>query len=127
MELFFKALAVILAGVAAFFLWQGNKDGGYAAAVLGAVAFFLSVRFQVKKRNETREAEEEARWIAEEQERDAENDEADDVSENETAAANRRLNEMTAGERFGGSSDVLGGSSRAAEEAPRRAGDERRL
>lgn len=67
MELFFKALAVILAGVAAYFLWQGNSDGGFVAAVLGAVAFFLSVRFQVKARNEARAEEEEMRRKGEEE------------------------------------------------------------
>jgi hypothetical protein len=57
MELFFKALAVILGGIAAYFLWQGNKDGAFLGAVFAAVAFFLSVRFQVKARIARREAE----------------------------------------------------------------------
>lgn len=59
MELFFKILAVILAGVAAFFLWKGNGDGAFISAVLGAVSFFLSVRFQVKGRLKEREEEKE--------------------------------------------------------------------
>jgi hypothetical protein len=46
---------VILIGVAAYFLWVGNKDGVFISAVLGAVAFFLSVRFQVKERLKQRE------------------------------------------------------------------------
>ncbi len=50
-ERIFQIVAVILAGIAAYFLWTGNKDGGFVATVLGAVAFFLSVRFQVKERN----------------------------------------------------------------------------
>jgi len=50
MERFFQVAAVILIGVAAYFLWSGNTDGTFIAAVLGAVAFFLSVRFQVKER-----------------------------------------------------------------------------
>lgn len=58
MERLFQILAVILAGVAAFFLWKGNKDGTFVAAVFGAVCFFLSVRFQVKDRLKQREAEE---------------------------------------------------------------------
>ncbi|MBK8150768.1 MAG: hypothetical protein IPK58_21840 [Acidobacteria bacterium] len=56
MVLFFKILAVILAGVAAYFLLTGNRDGGFVAVVFGAVSFFLSVRFEVKARNEKREA-----------------------------------------------------------------------
>ncbi|HEX8286547.1 MAG TPA: hypothetical protein VF556_01040 [Pyrinomonadaceae bacterium] len=57
MESFFKILAVILIGIAAFFLWQGNNDGLFVSAVFGAVAFFLSVRFQVKERLNQREIE----------------------------------------------------------------------
>jgi len=57
MERIFQILAVILAGVAAFFLWKGNGDGAFVSAVLGAVSFFLSVRFQVKERNRLREIE----------------------------------------------------------------------
>jgi len=55
MERFFQILAVILIGVAAFFLYRGNNDGAFIAAVLGAVSFFLSVRFQVKARLKERE------------------------------------------------------------------------
>lgn len=61
MERIFQITAVILIGVAAYFLWQGNTDGTFIAAVLGAAAFFLSVRFQVKERLKSRndsEAEE---------------------------------------------------------------------
>jgi len=50
MERIFQITAVILIGVAAYFLWSGNKDATFIAAVLGAVAFFLSVRFQVKEK-----------------------------------------------------------------------------
>jgi len=57
MERFFQILAVILIGVAAFFLYQGNTDGVFIAAVLGAVSFFLSVRFQVKERLKKRKIE----------------------------------------------------------------------
>ena len=60
MERFFQILAVILIGVAAFFLYQGNTDGVFIAAVLGAVSFFLSVRFQVKQRLKLRETNETA-------------------------------------------------------------------
>ena len=50
MELTFKILAVILIGIAAFFLWQGNYDAVFVSAVFGAVCFFLSIRFEVGKR-----------------------------------------------------------------------------
>ena len=55
MERIFQILAVILAGIAAYFLWQGNNDGAFVAAVLGSVSFFLSIRFQVKERMKQRE------------------------------------------------------------------------
>ena len=57
MERIFQITAVILIGVAAYFLWRGNTDGVFVSAVLGAVAFFLSVRFQVKERLKQRENE----------------------------------------------------------------------
>ena len=58
MERTFQIVAVILAGIAAYFLWKGNGDGAFIAGVFGAVSFFLSVRTQVKQRNEQREREE---------------------------------------------------------------------
>jgi hypothetical protein len=57
MERVFQIVAVILAGIAAYFLWDGNKDGAFVSAVLGCLAFFLSVRAQVKERNRLRETE----------------------------------------------------------------------
>ncbi len=60
MERLFQILAVILIGVAAFFVWTGNTDGVFAAAVAGAACFFLSIRFQVGKRVKERKAEEES-------------------------------------------------------------------
>ena len=57
MERIFQVVAVIFAGIAAYFLWSGNNDGAFVSAVLGCVAFFLSIRFQVKERNLAREAE----------------------------------------------------------------------
>ena len=56
-ERIFQVLAVVLAGAAAYFLWTDYKDGAFVSAVLGCVSFFLSVRFQVKARNQVREAE----------------------------------------------------------------------
>ena len=56
----FQIAAVVLGGAAAYFLLSGNKDGAFGLAVLGCVAFFLSVRFQVKARNAAREAERDA-------------------------------------------------------------------
>ena len=57
MDRVFQIVAVILAGIAAYFLWTGNKDGAFVSAVLGCVAFFLSIRSQVKERNRLREIE----------------------------------------------------------------------
>ena len=59
MDRLFQILAVILAGFAAYFLWSGNNDWAFVAAVSGCVAFFLSVRFQVKERNRIRDLERE--------------------------------------------------------------------
>ena len=50
MDKFFQILAVILAGVAAYFLWQGNGEYAFVAAVLGAVSFFFNIRVQTKRR-----------------------------------------------------------------------------
>ena len=50
MERLFQLLAVILAGIAAFFLWRNNNDAMFVSGVLGAVCFFLSYRFQVGER-----------------------------------------------------------------------------
>lgn len=55
MERVFQILAVILAGIAACFLWKGSGENAFITAVLGAVSFFLSVRFQVKARLKQRE------------------------------------------------------------------------
>ncbi len=57
MERFFQIISVILIAVAAYFLWRGNNDGLFVSAVLSAVAFFLSIRFQVKERLNQREIE----------------------------------------------------------------------
>ena len=57
MERLFQILAMILAGIAAFFLWRNNNDAMFVSAVLGAVCFFLSYRFQVSERMKQRKAE----------------------------------------------------------------------
>lgn len=59
MEKLFQILAVIFIGIAAFFLWRGSVDGLFLSAVLGAVCFFLSFRFQVHERLKIRNAERE--------------------------------------------------------------------
>ncbi len=56
MERLFQILAIVLAAAAAFFFWNGNKDGAFISAVFGCVSFFLSIRTQVKERNRLREA-----------------------------------------------------------------------
>jgi len=53
----FQIAAVILVGVAAYFLWVGNNDGAFVSAVVACVSFFLSVRSQIKERNKVRETE----------------------------------------------------------------------
>jgi len=53
----FQILSVMFAVIAAYFLWQENADGAFVSAVLGAVCFFLIIRFQVKGRLAQREAE----------------------------------------------------------------------
>lgn len=57
MERLFQILAVILVGIAAFSLWQGNKDATFISAVFGAVSLLISIRFQVKERVKRRETE----------------------------------------------------------------------
>ena len=46
---------------AAYFFWTGYSDGVFASAVLAAAAFFLSIRFQMKERNDIRKAEADSR------------------------------------------------------------------
>ena len=60
MERIFQIVAVVAAGVAAYFFWAGNKDEAFVSFVVACVSFFLSVRFQVKERNRLREAEAQA-------------------------------------------------------------------
>lgn len=58
----FQILAVILLGVAAYFLWSANTDGVFVSLILSGCAFFLNMRFQIKERLKARvvpEAEEE--------------------------------------------------------------------
>lgn len=57
MRTVFQITAVGLAGLAAYFIWARNTEAAFAAAVLGSVSFFLSVRSQVKERNRIREEE----------------------------------------------------------------------
>ncbi|MCB1023115.1 MAG: hypothetical protein KDB79_01910, partial [Acidobacteria bacterium] len=50
MERIFQIVAVVLAGIAAFFLYSGNKDAAFITVVFGCVSFFFSVRAQAKIR-----------------------------------------------------------------------------
>lgn len=52
-----QILAVALGGLAAYFLWIGNKDGVFVSVVLSACALFMSIRFQSKERLVQHEAE----------------------------------------------------------------------
>lgn len=47
----------MLAVLAGYFFWHGDRDASFIAAVLGSVSFFLSVRTQVAARNKIRESE----------------------------------------------------------------------
>jgi hypothetical protein len=49
-ERIFPILAVILIGSAAFCVWRGQSDTAFVLGVLGACAFFLGIRFQIKSR-----------------------------------------------------------------------------
>lgn len=51
MEKLFQLSAVVLAGIAAYFLWAGSGDAAFIFVVLGAVSFFLGIRFQMRARN----------------------------------------------------------------------------
>lgn len=46
----FQITAVILLGIAAYFLWLGIRDGVFVSLVLSGCAYFLSMRFQIKER-----------------------------------------------------------------------------
>ena len=45
-----QILAVVLIGLAAWFFSQGNSDVAFVTGVLAVCAFFLSIRFQLKRR-----------------------------------------------------------------------------
>lgn len=66
MDKFFQILAVILGGVAAYFLWQDNGDYAFVAAALGSVLFFFSIRLQTKSRLKQYEEEKLAKLEREE-------------------------------------------------------------
>jgi hypothetical protein len=68
MELVFRILAVILIGIAAYFLWSRNGDAAFISVVLGAVSFFLSIRFEVKQRLKIKAIEDEEAWQKEQAE-----------------------------------------------------------
>lgn len=58
LDLLFRILTVVLAVAAAYFLYKGNREGAFVTIALACAAFFLGMRFQIKERNRTREAEE---------------------------------------------------------------------
>jgi hypothetical protein len=81
LELLFKILAAVFLGVAAFFLWQNNTDGIFISAVIGAVCFFLSVRFQIVEKNKQRAAEQLAEGEFEEADAETFDQEANEPEE----------------------------------------------
>ena len=50
MELGFQILAVILAGIAAYFYWNGSSDATLVTAIFAACSFFIAYRFRLKSR-----------------------------------------------------------------------------
>ena len=48
----FQILSVVFAAAAAYFWWADNFDFAFAGLVLAICAFFLSIRFLAKTRNE---------------------------------------------------------------------------
>lgn len=57
MDRIFQLTAVVLAGTAAYLFWASAREAGFIVAVFGAVAYFLSIRLQAKRRIGNREAE----------------------------------------------------------------------
>ncbi|MBS1796934.1 MAG: hypothetical protein JSS81_24120 [Acidobacteria bacterium] len=97
MDKLFQILAVILAGVAAYFyFWKGDTEKSFIAGVLAAAAFFLNVRFRIKDR--LLEAEEEKKRRGEE-ENFGDDEEFEDGEESDIETP--RLNEMPARAEFG--------------------------
>lgn len=58
MTLIFQVLAVILGGIAAYFLWNDNFDWAFAFVVFAICSYFIGMRFQIKARLEERKAAE---------------------------------------------------------------------
>ena len=56
-ELLFRLLALLFMAAAAYFLWTAYSDGVFVAGVLAAACYFLSVRFQIKRRMRKRETD----------------------------------------------------------------------
>lgn len=92
MERLFQILAVIPAGLAAYFLWRKNGDGAFISAVIGAVCFFISIRFQVKSRLKEREAENERRRDTETR-RHGDDENFDSQNALNDISANEQINE----------------------------------
>jgi hypothetical protein len=59
MDRIFQIVAVIMAVSTIYFLWDRYSEGAFVTGVLACVAFFLSLRFQLKERNRIREGSKE--------------------------------------------------------------------
>lgn len=59
MKTLWLIVAVTLAMVAVVFMWRGNFDAAFVAAVLGVVAWFLNYRTQARAFIAARDAEQE--------------------------------------------------------------------
>lgn len=64
-ERIFQFSIIIFVGLAAFFYYVANDDGVFISVVLACLCFFLSVRFQVKERNDQREMDRERELLDE--------------------------------------------------------------
>lgn len=58
MTIIFQVLAVILAGIAAYFLWNDNFDWAFASFAVAACSYFIGMRFQIKSRLDERKLSE---------------------------------------------------------------------
>ena len=50
MILLFQILAVILGGIAAYFLWNGDTEAVFVSGILCACAYLMSLRFRIGAR-----------------------------------------------------------------------------
>jgi hypothetical protein len=52
-----KILAFVFVAIAFFFVWRQDLDAVFVAGVIGACCFFLSMRYEIERRRDSRDAE----------------------------------------------------------------------